>query len=423
MERKMINELLKWKRDSLNKPFFLYGPRQIGKTYSVLEFGKKFYKNIAYFNMHNNTDVLNILNNEKVIDKIIMKLSILVSESIFQEDTLIVFDNCYTEDEIKSLKVLSSEHKYHIVCISSNRELINKYRLENFYYRPMFGMDFEEYLQNSDKAQLIDFIKDSFETMKPMPFHQMAMDAYYEYLETGGFPETINALLNGESDLVVEDIKNKIISIYEAEYARSDMGGINYSRCNDIINSLPSQLVKENKKFQYGVIKKGSRSKDYEECINSLVTNNILNRSYRLTDVKSPLSSCRDNDSFKLYFNDVSLLYTLLHLNRSRFLMDSDIRRTLIENNVANILTSLGNSLYYYQSDGKAEVTFVIQTRNGVIIPIEVVNMKLTKAKALSLFNAKYNIENSIKVTEDNFSKKKGMRYIPSYAVFCLKDL
>ena len=106
-----------------------------------------------------------------------------------------------------------------------------------------------------------------------------------------------------------------------------------------------------------------------------------------------------------------------------KFMQDDDIRRTLIENDVANTLISMGYSLYYYQSEGKTEISFVVQNRMGEIIPIEILNMNLTKAKALSMFMAKFKVSNPIRLTEDNFSKKKNVRYIPVYATFCLKDL
>ena len=422
MERKINEDLLKWKRDSINKPFFLYGPRQIGKTYSVLEFGKKFYKNIAYFNTDNNLELLSILEKEKVLDKLIQKLSLYCGESIFL-DTLLVFDNCNDEKMIKTLKIFGdNNNEYQVIIISSNRMLINKVRVEEFYYRGMHAMDFFEYLTSSDKVQLVDFIKDSYDNMTPMPFHQMAMDTYYDYLVTGGFPEVVMAKLDGKTDLEIEAIKKKILDVYCGEYALYDDGN-NLLKTNEVIKSLPLQLIKDNKKFQYGIIKKGARSKEYESSINNLVTNGILNRSYRLLDIKSPLLSLKDDESFKLYFNDVGLLYTSLFLNKTKFLSDSDIRRSLVENEVANSLVKQGYSLYYYQSEGKAEINFVIQTRSGKIIPIEVVNMKLTKAKAMSMFLTKFNLSDCIRLTEDNFSKKKGVRFVPIYASCYLKDL
>ena len=423
MERKITDDLLKWKRDSINKPFFLYGARQIGKTYSVLEFGKKFYKNVAYFNTAKNDELYLLLDKEKVLDKLISKLSLLCGESIFPDDTLIVFDNCNDEKMIKALKIFGHENSpYQVVIIGSNRIAITKTRIEEFYYRSMSTMDFFEYLSNSDKVQLIDFIKDSFDNNTSMPFHQMALDSYYEYLITGGFPEVVNCKLAGGSDLEIEVLKRKIMDVYRSEYSLYNNGN-DILKCEDIMNVLPICLTKDNKKFQYGAIKKGARSKEYEDSINNLVANGIVLRSFRLNDVKSPLLGSRDVESFKLYFNDVGLLYSSLFLNKQRFLMDLDIRRSLVENEIANTLVRNGFNLYYYQSDGKAEISFVVQDRNGKIMPIEVVNMKLTKAKAMSLFTSKFNIEECIRLTEENFSKKKGTRFIPVYAACYLKEL
>ena len=423
MERKINDDLLKWKRDSLNKPFFLYGPRCVGKTFSVLEFGKKFYQNIAYFNMANNKELYDILDKEKVLDKLVKRLSIMCGESIFKEDTLIVFDNVNDEKDMKILRIFgSNNNEYHVIIISSNRNAINKCRIEEYYYRGMYQMDFFEYLTNTDKIQLIDFIKDSYENNTPMPFHQMALEAYYDFLETGGYPEVVLAKINGYSDLEIDALKTKIMDIIRGEYA-GYLDGNNFLRTDEIIRFLPSQIIKENKKFQYGLIRKGARSKEYEESINMLVTNGLVNRSFRLNDVKSPLLGSKDNESFKLYFNDVGLLYTSLYLTKTILLTNDDIRRSLIENDIANTLVKLGFSLYYYQSDGKAEIQFVIQNRNGKIIPIEVVNMKLTKAKAMSMFLKKFEMSDCIRLTEDNFSKKKNIRFVPVYAACCLKDL
>ena len=422
MERKINNDLLKWKRDSVNKPLFLYGPKCVGKTFSVLEFGKKFYKNIAYFNTQNNSELESILDKEKVLSKLVSKLSLLCGETIFDDDTLIVFDNVTGDKIMNDLKIFASNNStYQVIMISSNKLEINKLHIEEFYYRSMYNMDFFEYLSNTDKIQLIDFIKDSFDTGEAMPFHQMALDAYYEYLVTGGFPEVIDAKINGKSDLEIEAIKKKIFDVYRGEYSKGDTS--NLIKCDEIMEILPYQLIKENKKFQYGAIRKGARSKEYESSINYLVENGILNRSYRVTDIEKSLLNTKDIESFKLYFNDVGILYTKLFLNKARLMTDSDIRRSLIENEVANTLIKRGYSLYYYQSDGKAEINFLIQNRSGKIMPIEVVNMKLTKAKAMSIFLNKYGFKECIRLTEGNYSFKKGIKCIPVYAISCLRDL
>ena len=419
MERKITEELLKWKRDSVTRPLCLYGARQVGKTYSCIEFGRKYYKNIAYFDTFNNTELRDVIMQEKVVDRLITKLSLLASETIFKDDTLIIFDNVIDMNYLKALKIFcNSDNQYHVIAITNNREEMVKSRVEDVYYRPMFEMDFEEFLINSDKKQLVDFIKDSYDTTKPMPFHQMAIDAYNDYLITGGFPEVVNAYLESNDELLIEGIKKKIIDIYEIEYAKLDLDSFN--RSLEILSSIPEQLKTDNKKFQYGVIKKGGRSKEYDDVINLLASNNIVRRSYRITDVKSPLVTNKDSDCFKVYYNDVGLLYTLLHMNRAKLMNNDDLRRILIENNVANMISNWGYSLYYYQSEGKAEVSFVIQNRNGKIIPVEIVNKRLIKAKSLSLLLSKFDIPDSYRITEDNFSKKKNVYSVPVYAIFCL---
>ena len=422
MERKIYNELLKWKRE-ITKPMLLYGAKQVGKTYSVLDFGKRNYKNIVYLNTLNNKELIDILKREKMPEKIILKLSVLSGETILKKDTLIVLDNIVEPNIVKVFKSFGNDtNEYSIIMITSRKDNLSKYKGEELYFKAMYQMDFEEFLVNGGKKQLIDFIKQSYFTDTPMPFHQIAMELYNDFLITGGYPEVVNAYLNQVDYLQIESIKQKIIDLIKREtIAVSSL--IDITRCNEVIDSLPYQLQKENKKFQYGNIKKGSRSKDYEASIQFLGINGLINRSFKLNDIKSPLSSYKDLESFKLYPNDVGLLYTLLHLNKMKFLTNNDLRRTLVENNVANTLVNLGYSLYYYQSDGKSEISFIIQNRLGNIIPIEILNMNLTKAKALSMFTSKFKVSSPIRLTEDNFSKKKNIKYVPIYATFCLKEI
>ncbi len=422
MERKIYNDLVLWKKN-MKKPLLLYGAKQVGKTYSVLEFAKKNYKNIVYFNTNNYKELLDILKREKSPEKIIFKLSVLSGETIFEEDTLIIFDNVNDPYIVKAIKLFGGDNNlYHIIMITSKKENLNKFKGEELYFKAMYPLDFEEFLVNADKRQLVDFIKSSYINNTPMPFHQLAFDLYNDFLITGGYPEVVSAYLKGADYILLDSIKQKIIDTIKKETIEV-YNLIDVQRSNEVLNSLPYQLLKENKKFQYGNIKKGSRSKDYETSINYLGMNQLIHRSFKLNDVKSPLSSYRDPESFKLYPNDVGLLYTMMHLNKMKFITDNDIRKTLIENNVANTLVNLGYNLYYYQSEGKTEISFVIQNRLGNIIPIEIVNMNLTKAKALSMFMTKFKVDNPIRLTEDNFSKKKNIKYIPLYATFCLKDL
>lgn len=422
MERKITSDLLKWKKEVGRKPLLVYGNKQVGKTYSVIDFGEKEYKTVAYINSENNNELLNIVTKENTIDKIIMKLSILVGQTILKNDTLIVIDNVMDERIVKAVKKFGKEENdYHIIMITSSKDKLNTFKGEELQYKYMTEMDFEEYLKAMGNDELIDFIKTSFKSGKAMPFHNLAIDYFDEYIISGGFPEVVEASVKKESELKIKMIQEKIWDCYKKELLNIN-SLIDITRANDVLNVLPYQLLKQNRKFQYGLMKSGGRSKDYEKAIEYLSNNGIIYKCHKISEVASPISKCKDVESFKLYLNDTGILYMLMHLNKMKLFNDSNIKYVLYENSVANVITNCSYSLYYYQSEGKAEVPFVVQTRMGKIIPMEIVNKNISKAKSLSMFMTKFNVEDAIRFTEDNFSHKKGIKYIPIYAAFCLKD-
>lgn len=421
MERNIEKYLLSWKKDLIRKPLVIYGPKQVGKTFTAINFGKKEYKNIAYFNTYNNEALVNLFAKEKAIDKIILNLSLLADETILEDDTLIILDNLTDINIINGLKLFgSSQSKYNIIAITS-KSLLNKFKAEELQFRGMFPMSFEEYLIAHNERTMAELIRESYNKRKTCPFHKVALDLFQRYLITGGMPEVIDAELRGFSDNELDAIKQKIIDVYEKKVINNEKL-IDIPRSIEIIDSIPNQLSKKNKKFQYGTIKTGTRKNDYKSSIDYLIENQLLYHSYKITTVKSPLSSCRHKDSFKLYVPDDGLLFTMLHLNYKKMITDENSKEILYENHIAKTLTELGYSIYYYQSEGKAEVNFVIQDRMGTIIPIEITTRKDSKAKSLSVFMSKYIVKQGIRITENNFSTKKDIRYIPIYAVFCLNE-
>ena len=422
MERKITADLLKWKKEVSRKPLLLYGNKQIGKTYSVIEFGEKEYKTVAYINGDNNIPLLTIMKKERTIDKIIAKLSLLVGEPILKTDTLVIIDNVSDEEVVKGVKKFGKEQNdYHIIMITSHKEKLPVFKGEELQYKYMFAMDFEEYLRAVNNLELIEFIKTSYRNNKPMPFHQLALDYYEEYLVTGGMPEVVQAHLIGESDLKLKMIQEKILDCYKKELLEIE-NTIDIVRANEVLNIVPYQLLKPNRKFQYGLMRTGGRSKDYEKALEYLSLTGIVYKCHKVTEVTPPLSKCKDVESFKLYLNDTGILYMMMHLSKIKLLSDDNLKYILYENSVANAIMSSGYNLYYYQSEGKAEVPFVIQTRSGKIIPVEIVNKNVSKAKSLSLFMSRFNINEAIRITEDNFGLKKNVKYIPIYASFCLRD-
>lgn len=423
MERKIMRYFQKWKNDLIRKPLLVYGSKQIGKTFSVLEFGSENYKNIVYFNCNANTELLELFKKEKSPDKLILNLSLMSKETILKSDTLLVFDNINELEIVKGIKLLGSERRdYHIILITSRRENLNIFKGEELQFKGMSEMDFEEYLWAHEEHQLANFIRTSFEKHKTCPFHKVALDYFYEYLKTGGLPEVILKEKEGYNEIRLDAIKQKTLDAYKAEIALNPTL-IDISRSMEVLRSIPDQLKKDNKKFQYGLLGRGRRAKEYEGSIQYLVNNQILYRSYKIKSVKSPLSSCREMESFKLYLPDDGLLYSMLHLSMKTLLADEKLKETLYENHIAKTLMEAGYALYYYQSDGKAEVNFVIQNRMGEVIPIEIATRSMSKAKSLSIFMKKFTVKQAYRITENNFSTKKEVRYLPIYAVFCLNDM
>ena len=422
MERKINKFLLKWKTDLIRKPLLIIGTRQIGKTYTALDFGKNNYKHVAYFNTDHNTILKDLFKKERSITRLAEALSIISEVPIVKNDTLLIFDNVTDEEIIKGIKLFGyDQNDYHVIAITSSRDSLLKFRGEEFQYKIMTEMDYEEFLWAIGEKEVAEKIRYAYDNHRSCSVHTKALDYFYDYLITGGLPEVVEAYANKCHYGYLDSIKERVFDINKSELLNSK-NLMDIERGIEVMESIPKQLEKENKKFQYGVLGYGRRAKEFENSINFLVTNQIVYRSYKIRVAKSPLSSCRELDSFKLYLPDDGLLSMRYNLTKDRLKVDDNIKQALYENHIAHTLVEAGYSLYYYQSEGKAEVNFVIQNRMGKIIPIELATKQGSKVKSLSVFMKKYIVTDAYRITENNFSTKKNVRYLPIYAIFCLNE-
>lgn len=422
MERKINKFLLKWKTDLIRKPLLIIGTRQVGKTYTAIEFGKENYPHVAYFNTDHNTILKDLFKKERSITRLAEALSIISEVPIVKNDTLIIFDNVTDEEIIKGIKLFGyDKNDYHIIAITSSRDSLLKFRGEEFQYKIMTEMDYEEFLWAIGEKETADKIRYAYDNHRSCSVHTKALDFFYDYLITGGLPEVVDAFATKKHYGYLDSIKERVFDINKSELLNSK-NLIDIERGIEVMESIPKQLEKENKKFQYGVLGYGRRAKEYENSINFLVINQLVYRSYKIRVAKSPLSSCRELDSFKLYLPDDGLLSMRYNLTKDRLRVDENVKQALYENHIAHTLVEAGYSLYYYQSEGKAEVNFVIQNRMGKIIPIELATKQGSKVKSLSVFMKKYIVTDAYRITENNFSTKKNVRYLPIYAIFCLNE-
>ena len=293
MERKIEKFFQRWKEDKVRKPLLLFGLKQVGKTYTVLEFGRKNYKNIAYFNTLHNEELLKVLKKERSIARLVNVLADLADVPIEKNDTLIIFDNVEDEEIIKSIKLFGFDRNdYHVIAITSRRENLVKFISEELQYKFMTEMDFEEYLWARDEKELADLIRKSYQNKKACSKHAKIIDLFYDYLLTGGFPEVVKESFQNISRGYYESVKEKISEILRTFLTECD-NLIDIPRGLEVLDSIPSQLEKENKKFQYGVLGYGRRAKEYENVIKYLVSNQLLYRSYKIRTKKCSSVSFR----------------------------------------------------------------------------------------------------------------------------------
>ena len=256
----------------------------------------------------------------------------------------------------------------------------------------------------------------------PDVYHDLAIELYRKYLVIGGYPAAVKTYLETESFDSVSAVQSNISDAYIADMAK-------YATPNEtvrsisIFNTLPAQLAKENNKFQYSVIKNNARAKDYELSLQWLKAANVVLENTKVTEAKIPLSLYEQADSFKIYYSDVGLLCQKSGTLPQDILVTSPIsdraRGLLAENYVAEQLAALDKKLNYWESNGKAEVDFVLRS-GDCIIPLEVKSSDNVRSKSLKLFVERYSPEYSIRLSTKNFGFENNIKSIPLYAIFCL---
>lgn len=432
MKRKITEKLIAWKNISSGRmPLLIYGARQVGKTHILREFGEKYYKNVAYINLETNQTVSSYFTENIEPERIIRFLEAEVRERIIPEDTLIIFDEIQScERALTSLKYFNEKTpEYHIVCAGSllgvaiNREQYS-FPVGNVDSITLFPMDFEEFLWAIDEQLLCTEIKNAFETNMALPtaLHNKALDYYREYLIIGGMPRSILEYIETNSLLTVPDVQNKIINDYIADMAKYATNAESV-KIRAAYNSIPVQLAKENKKFQYKLAQRGGTSTIFGAAIDWLSFAGVVLKCERIEQAFMPISVYRDLSSFKLYMSDVGLLTMKSGISQQTILSVGEIENTFLgsvtENYVAQALATNHYGLYYWTSGGQAELDFILQKEND-IFAVEVKTGTRTKSKSLNMFVGKYKPTYSIRISANNFGFENNIKSVPLYAVFCI---
>ena len=431
MYRKIMRFLEAWKEDEHRKPLVLQGARQVGKTYSVLEFGRTCYENVAYFNFETNPKLNETFEEDISPDYLIPILSHIAGQTIVKEKTLIVFDEVQLcERALTSLKYFCEDAPdYHIIVAGSLLGVaVNRARFSfpvgKVDMKTLYPMDMEEFMLALGEETLVKEIKKSFDTDKPLSaaLHETAMQLYRQYLVVGGMPECVMQFAQTKDYILVRHTQDTILASYLNDMSK-------YNNLNEIkktrlaYDNITVQLSKKNTRFQYKLIKKGGRASEFENAIEWLCLSGIVSQVYKVEQIKKPLENYRDIDAFKIYVSDLGLLCAKKDLTADDVLYETpeinDFKGGMAENYVNVQLSINGYRTYYWQSERGAEIDFVIQ-RDGKLIPIEVKPADNTKAKSLKVYMDTYNPSYAIKLSAKNFGFEDDKKIVPLYATFCI---
>lgn len=428
MERKFTEKLNQWKNEYMKTPLMLIGARQTGKTYIIKKFCKDNFENQIYINFDENDSYESFFEESLNPEDIIHKMSIFLGYKIDIEKTIIFFDEIQkSERAINSLKYFcEADEQYKIICAGSllgvkiNRYQssfpVGKVRIE--YLNPL---DFEEFLWAIEENLLSDEIHKCYETMKPMnqALHEKALNLYKIYLCIGGMPASINEFINKNKDILFyqNEIKENILTAYIADMSKYTTSS-EAIKVREIYRSIPIQLGKENQKFQYKLISSNARSRDYETSVEWLIQSGIVLECNLVKTPKIPLEIYKETKIFKLYLSDCGLLMNLSKLTITSILNDINMlyKGIIAENFVAQTLKTKGYPLYYYESNSKSEIDFLLNIEDE-IIPVEVKAANNTSSKSLLAYMNKYNPKYAIRISSRNFGFQNKIKSIPLYAV------
>lgn len=426
-----MDRLVAWKSSAQRMPLVVSGARQVGKSYLLDEFGATCYGNVVHVNLETEKGAAAAFDGDLLPHTIIGILELHTGKRILPETTLLILDEIQAcPKALTSLKMFCEQASdYHVVAAGSLLGVAlmrggMSFPVGKVSEMTLFPLDFEEFLWALGKDQLANLIRQSYATDTPLPnaLHDMSLKLYQQYLVVGGMPDIVKTFVATGSYVEAGQRQGLIYNQYVSDMAKypEDFQTLRIRACYD---SVPSQLAKENKKFQYKVVKSGTTSSYFAESIEWLRYAGIALKCTRIKAGKLPIAVYAEPDIFKLYLSDVGLLTyrsglppTILLGNIS---VDNEFVGGLVENYVAQQLTANGHPLHYWASEGKAELDFII-TLGEHLVPIEVKKSLRTQSKSLGVFMQSYHASTAIRISAKTFGSSAGIKSVPLYAVFCI---
>ena len=437
LRRKITDQLIKWKNSSKKKALLVRGARQVGKTHSISDFGKKNYSSYVYINFEETPSYTDIFSGDRDVDTIIRKMSAHFPRVKFiPGDTLIFLDeiqNC--PNARTSFKFFTIDGRYDIIGSGSlmgvRYKEVSSYPVGYEDSIDMSSLDFEEFLWAMDvKEDIIDIVRKDLAEKRPTEgsFLNMFNEYFRWYMIVGGMPETIMTFKETNHFGNVLNVQKNIIKLYLDDIAKYAP----VHEKNQIIASfysIPSHLARSSKRFIFAEVegKEGSRYDTYGNSLLWLKEAGMIRLCYNLHEPTLPLTSNRKNNSFKVFMQDTGLLTAMMEEGTAAAILNKDLainEGAVMENIVADMLTKEGYDLFYFGKNGTLEIDFVLNL-NGVATAIEVKSGNNKQSKSLnSLMSEKYKVKRGIKLQNNNtFVDDKGVEHYPIFATAFMRSM
>ena len=435
LRRKIEKQLIEWKNTPERKPLIIKGCRQCGKTYSVLDFAKKNYKNVVYLNFFENPNYASVFSDSLEIDKIIIQLSALLGKdaNFVPGETVIVMDEIQECPEARTaLKFFRIDGRYDVIGTGSLLGVKGYGReprsipVGSETVLDMYPLDFEEFLWANDiDGSVIELLKTCLQNEEtvPLALHNRMKELFLYYAVVGGMPDAVSAFVNTKQMDKVLAIQRDIVRSYEddmVKYAeRKDKANI-----KECFQSIPRQLAKENKKFQYSVVKKGGNAAKFGGSLQWIEDAGIITRCYNLSITELPLDGNAEENIFKVYMADTGLFVSMLEDGTQFDILQGSLygyKGAIFENLIADVFHKMGRKLYFFRKDSGLEIDFVIRYKGEcTIVEVKASGGNIKSAKTILNSPDKYHVNSAIKLGDYNIGRSDKILTLPSYMAFLL---
>ena len=432
MRRYSFAELIAWKNSSSRKPLIIRGARQVGKTWLMKEFGKKEYDQTIYLNFEQNKRLKSLFTDDFDIARVIVALQAESGLTIHAENTLLIFDEIQAVPEaITALKYFREDApEYHLIAAGSLLGIALhaniSFPVGKVAFMDLHPLTFSEFLDALGESRLLTML-DRGDWKLVTAYKSKFIERLRQYYFVGGMPEVVLKFTENHNFTEARDIQKQILSTYEQDFSKHAPKEI-VPRIRMVWNSIPAQLAKENRKFIYGMIKAGSRAKEYELALAWLIDCNQVHKVNRITKPAIPLKAYEDKNAFKLFLVDIGLLAAMGDIDSKTLLGGNEIftefKGALTEQFIyQQMITASEFVIRYWSSErSTSEVDFVLQYQ-GLVVPVEVKAEENLQAKSLKVYTEKFHPKISIRTSMSDFRQQEWLTNLPLYAISELPHL